>query len=121
MHGVGQLALALLAGNPFADATDEFFSAFEATLGQATGSPVRILRPFAQLKKPDVLQLGRGLPLELSFSCIAPRDGLPCGRCNKCAERQHAFRSAGVDDPTRYAIPIPTAEAPRKNDLHDLP
>ena len=81
MHGVGQLALALLAGNPFADATDEFFSAFEAALGQATGSPVRILRPFAHLKKPDVVQLGRGLPLELTFSCIAPSDGLPCGRC----------------------------------------
>ena len=94
MHGVGQLALALLAGNPFADATDEFFSVLEATLERATGSPIRILRPFAQLEKRDVVQLGRGLPLELTFSCIVPSDGLPCGRCNKCAERQHAFRSA---------------------------
>jgi 7-cyano-7-deazaguanine synthase len=108
MHGIRQLALALLAGNPFADATDEFFRVLEATLQQATGQPIRLLRPFAQLEKRDVVQLGRGLPLELTFSCIVPSDGLPCGCCNKCAERQHAFRALGADDPTRYANPTPT-------------
>ena len=39
------------------------------------------------------MELGRDMPLELTFSCIDPRDGLHCGRCNKCAERQEAFRS----------------------------
>ena len=30
MHGIGRLALATLAGNPFSDASDEFFHRFEA-------------------------------------------------------------------------------------------
>ena len=102
MHGIGELALATLAGNPFADATDEFFRDFQQAIDRATGSPVSILRPFARLEKQAVLQLGCGLPLELTFSCIVPSAGLHCGRCNKCAERQRAFRSAGFDDPTSY-------------------
>ena len=92
LHGVEQLALAVLAGNPFADATDEFFRRFEAALQQATGKPLGIVRPFAGMTKGDVVRLGRDLPLELSFSCISPVERLHCGRCNKCAERQRASR-----------------------------
>ena len=58
MHGIGQLALAVLAGNPFADATDEFCGGFEAILAQATGKRVAIVRPFAGLTKADVLGVG---------------------------------------------------------------
>jgi 7-cyano-7-deazaguanine synthase len=103
MHGIGGLALATLAGNPFPDATSEFFHGFEATLARATGKRVSILHPFAALQKADVVQLGQGLPLQLTFSCIAPGDGVHCGCCNKCAERQAAFAEAGVKDATRYA------------------
>jgi 7-cyano-7-deazaguanine synthase len=104
MHGIGRLALATLAGNPFADATDDFFHRFEATLAQATGKRVSIQHPFGALRKADVVLLGQGLPLELTFSCIAPDGGVHCGRCNKCAERQAAFAEAGVSDPTEYAL-----------------
>ena len=45
MHGIGELALATLAGNPFADATDEFFRDFQRAMDRATGSPVNILHP----------------------------------------------------------------------------
>ena len=48
------------------------------------------------------MRLGRDYPLGLTFSCIAPERGLHCGGCNKCAERQEAFRDAGMADPTRY-------------------
>jgi len=112
MHGIGQLALATLAGNPFADATEEFFRDFQQALDRATGSHVHIIRPFARLPKKDVLELGRGLPLELTFSCIVPADGLHCGRCNKCAERRRAFRVAGLKDITPYKnlITVPLEE-----------
>jgi 7-cyano-7-deazaguanine synthase len=43
------------------------------------------------------------MPLELTFSCIAPAGSLHCGQCNKCAERQRAFRLSSMPDPTRYA------------------
>jgi 7-cyano-7-deazaguanine synthase len=104
MHGIGQLALATLAGNPFPDATDEFFRDFETVLQRATGNRVSFLHPFAAMKKEDVVQLGKGFPLELTFSCFVPDGGRHCGRCNKCAERQRAFSRAGVEDATKYVF-----------------
>ncbi|HEY4761317.1 MAG TPA: 7-cyano-7-deazaguanine synthase, partial [Thermoguttaceae bacterium] len=67
------------------------------------GGRVTVLRPFAQFDKRQVMQLGRNLPLELTFSCIAPAGGLHCGRCNKCKERRMAFRLIETEDPTTYA------------------
>lgn len=103
LHDVPRLALAPLASNPFPDATDKFFAAYEQALNLATGGQVHIERPFAQMTKRQVMELGRAYPLELTFSCIDPREGLHCGRCNKCAERMQAFQSAGMADPTQYA------------------
>ena len=114
LHGVPRLALATLANNPFDDATPEFFAAFEAMIGQATSERVEIIRPFERLHKRQVMELGRHLPLELTFSCLAPKDGLHCGKCNKCAERQLAFRQIEFVDKTRYAVspaPIQPARA----------
>ncbi|MGA2796242.1 MAG: 7-cyano-7-deazaguanine synthase [Thermoguttaceae bacterium] len=102
LNGIGQLALAVLGSNPFGDATSEFFDDLESALDRATGGRVRVVRPFAQLDKQQVMRLGRDLPLELTFSCIAPVDGLHCGVCNKCAERQKAFRLIDMEDPTKY-------------------
>jgi 7-cyano-7-deazaguanine synthase len=106
MHGISALALATLAANPFDDATPEFFARFEAMLIQATGRPFRVLRPFETLSKRCVMKLGLGMPLALTFSCLAPVAGLHCGRCNKCAERAAAFSNWHAADPTRYAAPI---------------
>jgi 7-cyano-7-deazaguanine synthase len=108
MHGVEELALAVLAANPFSDATAKFFGDFASALHQATGSRVEIMRPFARFDKMQVMRLAGGLPLELTFSCIDPAAGLHCGRCNKCAERQHAFQSIGIMDPTKYAVELST-------------
>jgi 7-cyano-7-deazaguanine synthase len=99
---IDRLALAVLASNPFPDATGRFFEAFETALRLACGKPLAIERPFSHLHKTDVMRLGRELPLELTFSCLCPVDGWHCGRCNKCGERQAAFRAAGVADSTRY-------------------
>jgi 7-cyano-7-deazaguanine synthase len=108
LHQIEELAIGVLRGNPFSDATDAFFERFESALCTALGRPLRILRPLADKSKREVLLLGLGLPLEFTFSCIAPQDGLHCGRCNKCAERQAAFRVAGIDDPTSYRVPRPS-------------
>jgi 7-cyano-7-deazaguanine synthase len=103
MHGVEELALAPLASNPFADATEEFFAAFELAMNLASTTPLRIVRPFARMTKLDVMQLGRDYPLVETFSCITPVDGRHCGLCNKCGERKVAFEAAGLTDPTPYA------------------
>ncbi len=103
LHGVPEIAMAPLAANPFPDATPAFFDAFSAAVNRAVGGTVRVLLPYAHLHKNELLARTAGLPLEHTFSCIQPVGELHCGRCNKCFERQQAFRDAGRPDPTRYA------------------
>lgn len=93
-----------LAGNPFPDASTEFFDAMASALSIGLASPIEIEAPFAQLHKSEVIQTGLrlGVPFELTLSCMQPVDGLHCGRCSKCRERRDAFREAGVEDPTEY-------------------
>jgi 7-cyano-7-deazaguanine synthase len=103
MNGIGELALATLGGNPFSDASDEFFAAYQGALNRGAAGKIEIVRPFGKLQKREVMQLGRNYPLEETFSCIAPIRGRHCGQCNKCAERKAAFVSAEIHDPTVYA------------------
>jgi 7-cyano-7-deazaguanine synthase len=103
MKGVPQLAIATLSNNPFDDARPEFFESFERMMRDATGGSVAVVRPFEHLDKRSVVALGRDLPLELTFSCLAPVNGRHCGRCNKCAERHKALSQLEGGDPTRYA------------------
>jgi len=97
------LALAPLGGNPFPDATPAFFKAWQKTLSDALAWNIQMSTPFRALEKQAVIRAGRRFPLWLSFSCLAPRGRLHCGRCNKCAERRQAFQKAGVEDKTVYA------------------
>ncbi len=103
LRGVEELALAVLGTSPFADAKPGFFEQFQALLSCAGPARIRIVCPFAGMGKREVMQLGRAWPLGLTFSCIAPVQGLHCGKCNKCGERRRAFRLIGLEDPTRYA------------------
>ena len=95
-----------LAGNPFPDATPEFFQTMAQALSLGLGTAIEIAAPFATLRKADVISLGHalGVPLELTLSCMQPAGGQHCGRCSKCRERRDAFREAGVEDPTRYSV-----------------
>jgi len=103
LNGVHQIALGTLKGNPFPDATEAFFAGFSRLVERGMDHVLEVLTPFAELTKADVLELGRGLALEDTFSCIDPHDGRHCGRCNKCAERRHGFASCSIDDRTDYA------------------
>ena len=103
---VSRVVLGPLAGNPFPDATPQFFVAMSKALSLGLAHDVHIDAPFAQMDKADVIKLGVELqvPLELTLSCMNPRDGLHCGVCSKCRERRDAFNEAGVPDRTRYAV-----------------
>jgi 7-cyano-7-deazaguanine synthase len=102
LNRVPEIALAPLAVNPFPDATDEFFDQFAGAVNRSVGGSVRVIRPYAELHKPDIIRRGSAFPLEHTFSCIRPAAGLHCGRCSKCHERREAFRSVEVRDPTVY-------------------
>ena len=97
------IALGTLKGNPFADSSREFFGDVEALVHTAVDHRLEIATPFSELDKAHVLELGRHLRLQHTFSCIDPTAGVHCGRCNKCAERQRAFAEASIDDVTTYA------------------
>jgi 7-cyano-7-deazaguanine synthase len=105
LHKVDTIAVGSLGHNPFPDATPKFFRDFATAASEALGLRIKIIAPFRTLTKEQVIRRGLRLklPLHLSFSCIAPKHGRHCGHCNKCAERQKAFRTAGVEDLTRYA------------------
>lgn len=102
IRGVTSLALGTLGSNPFSDSTPEFDRDLEAVLRQATRRQFRLIRPFAKMKKVDVLNLGAHLPLWLTFSCLEPIDGRHCGLCNKCGERRRAFLDQALVDRTVY-------------------
>jgi 7-cyano-7-deazaguanine synthase len=102
LHGVATLALAPLESNPFPDATQSFFAEYEAVVNRAIAGDVRVVQPYRGLHKEAVLERGRHLPLQWTFSCIRPLEGRHCGVCNKCEERRSAFRRAGCLDPTVY-------------------
>jgi 7-cyano-7-deazaguanine synthase len=112
---LSRLALGPLAGNPFPDATPEFFAAMQRTLCIGLAEPLEIVTPFAALQKADVIRLGvsLGVPLAHTLSCMCPQQGaatgIPrhCGRCSKCRERRDAFAHAGIADETEYASPSP--------------
>ena len=93
--GVERLALGPLAGNPFPDATPEFFSAMSRAMSLGLARPLEIVTPLSALHKEDVLRMGveLGVPLDLTLSCMNPSAGRPCGQCSKCRERDDAFRT----------------------------
>jgi 7-cyano-7-deazaguanine synthase len=103
LHGYPTIALGTLKGNPFADSSREFFGDVEALVHTAVGHRLEIATPFAELDKAQVLERGRDLALEHTFSCIDPVGDVHCGRCNKCAERRRAFAAVSIDDATSYA------------------
>jgi 7-cyano-7-deazaguanine synthase len=106
---ISRIAIGTLAGNPFPDATPDFFNTLAKALSLGLAHEIAVAAPFEQVHKSDVIRLGRelGVPLELTLSCMNPRAGLHCGECSKCRERRDAFREAGFEDPTRYRqVPI---------------
>lgn len=101
-HGVTRIAIGSLGGNPFPDATPQFFDSFGRDLSNGLRHEIAIEAPLRGFHKDDLIRQFKGLPLELTLTCMAPEESRHCGRCNKCFERQQAFAKAGVFDRTLY-------------------
>jgi 7-cyano-7-deazaguanine synthase len=102
-HDVSRIAIGSLDGNPFPDATQEFFASLSSALSLGLGRQIQIEAPFRGLHKEELIRRSRELPIDLPLTCMAPAGGVHCGQCNKCRERQLAFQKAGVPDRTAYA------------------
>ena len=101
-HDVSRLGIGSLHGNPFPDATPEFFRDFTRVLSTGLNHQVQVEAPYRNLRKSEIIERFSALPLELTLTCMAPQAGKHCGRCNKCGERKRAFEQAGVPDRTVY-------------------
>ena len=110
-HDVSRIAIGSLGGNPFPDATPEFFDSFASVLSRGLSHEISVEAPFRGLHKEDLIRRHSDLPLELTLTCARPADGTHCGDCNKCYERQQAFATAGVADPTVYAAGVSSGPA----------
>ena len=102
---ISRIVVAPLAGNPFPDATPQFFAALSAAFSLGLATTIDIAAPFVHLHKEEVVRLGARLrvPFELTLSCMNPSGTMHCGLCSKCRERRDAFQAADIEDPTPYA------------------
>jgi 7-cyano-7-deazaguanine synthase len=105
LRGIATIATAPLSANPFPDGTPQFYQRIQDVLSEGMATRLSVRTPFRQLSKEEVIRIGRDLPLELTFSCICPKDRLHCGECGKCAERIKAFHTVGIADRTTYQRP----------------
>jgi 7-cyano-7-deazaguanine synthase len=108
LNDVQAIAIGSLDDNPFPDATPSFFRDYGRLLSAALDHPLQVMAPYRHRHKSQIIAAFPHLPLELTLTCLRPGevDGnfVHCGDCNKCRERREAFKAAGVEDRTRYAM-----------------
>jgi len=103
LHEVHEIAIGTLRGNTFHDATADFFRQLGKTLSNGLDFQIEIRAPYREnYEKEDLIKHFPNLPLQLSMTCMAPKNGKHCGRCNKCGQRQAGFKAAGIKDLTTY-------------------
>ncbi|HXV19048.1 MAG TPA: 7-cyano-7-deazaguanine synthase, partial [Candidatus Omnitrophota bacterium] len=102
IHEIPVIEIGILKGNPFSDSSKAFLSKMSGVLSTGLSYEVEFKAPFQKYRKEDVIEIGKKLPLECTFSCINPKGYEHCGECNKCVERKKAFFSVGMTDKTKY-------------------
>ncbi|MCQ8893366.1 MAG: 7-cyano-7-deazaguanine synthase QueC [Methanolinea sp.] len=89
----------------YPDCRPAFIEAFQRAIdtGTRSGGRIRLVTPFVNLSKRDILSLGLSLhvPYEHTWSCYQAED-VACGVCGACHFRQAAFFALGIKDPLPY-------------------
>ncbi len=91
----------------YPDCRPAFYDAMNEAIrcGTKDGSGIAVKAPVIELKKKDIVLLGKslGVPFEKSWSCYSDGEKA-CGRCDSCALRLRAFAEAEVRDPLEYEV-----------------
>ncbi len=103
-RGIKRVAVGSLGIYPFPDNNRDYFDTMERLISTGLREEFRVETPFMSMEKGEIINRFKDIiPLQLTFSCIKPVNGIHCGKCEKCMERKEAFVEAGIPDPTRYA------------------
>jgi len=88
----------------YPDCRPVFIEAMRQAAELCDWHPVKLLTPFADQRKTDLVRIGMelGVPFVQTWSCYKGGT-MHCGRCGTCVERKEAFAMAGIADPTSYA------------------
>jgi len=83
----------------YPDCRPEFIEAVSRATQEGTYNRVRIIAPFKDIEKVDIVREGAKLdvPFENTWSCYKGGER-PCGKCGTCVERKEAFKLAGIRD-----------------------
>lgn len=88
---------------PYPDCRPEFASAMDHAAQLCDWQPLRILAPFVNWTKSDIVRRGAelGVPFQSTWSCYVG-GAKQCGRCGTCLDRKSAFQKSGIIDATEY-------------------
>ena len=95
----------------YPDCRPEYIDAYQAMANLATktgveGRPVTVHTPIIEFTKVDIVRRGLelGVDYAITHSCYDPDvAGKPCGHCDACLLRKHAFAELGLRDPVLEA------------------
>lgn len=92
------------ARSAYPDCSPEFNKAMGDAVYLGSGKQLKIVAPFVNLTKKDVVKKGLELnaPYQLTWSCYEGKEK-QCGKCGTCIDRKRAFEENGVKDPVEYA------------------
>lgn len=87
----------------YPDCREEFMQSMAQAIKLGTYAEIEILRPFINMSKGEIVQLGSQLDVDFNktYSCYKGGD-THCGTCATCKERKDAFAWANIPDPTPY-------------------
>jgi 7-cyano-7-deazaguanine synthase len=89
----------------YPDTRDQFVQAMQEAINRGTKaafSPekIKIITPFINMKKSEIIKQGLSLGADYSFSvsCYSGEE-IPCQKCSSCVLRQKAWEEVGLRDP----------------------
>lgn len=87
----------------YPDCREDFMQSMGDAITRGTYVDLKLIRPFIDVRKEDIAQVGHELGVDFSrtWSCYKGGD-THCGSCATCVERREAFMIAGIPDPTEY-------------------
>jgi len=91
----------------YPDCRKEFVEKFSSVSEIADYHPVKILAPYIDMDKIEILKRGLqlGVPYDLTWTCYKGGKKA-CGKCGACRERLEAFEKNRVEDPLEYEIKV---------------